>query len=542
MKKVSVIVPKKPLIKPKIKVAAYARVSRESERMQHSLSAQISYYNELIQKNPDWEFAGVFADSFISGTDIKKRTEFQRLMQECSEGKIDIILCKSISRFARNTVDLLEAVRYLKSIDVEVRFEKERINTLSTDGELMLSVMAEFAELESKSISDNLKWAIRKKFEQGKQWHTAAYGYRWNGETFVVEEREAEAIKVIFQNYLNDVPIRQTSRWLKENGHAWTMPFIKYALQNEVYVGDVMLQKYFTESPVSKKLVKNTGQLQRYYISNNHEPIIDRETFDKVQAKIKANFEFNPSAHWIVKPYCFTSKIVCGKCGNHFYKGLTKTNMVDGLCEHYVCLGKHKKGLKFCNARGIRGNRLRAACCDVLGIDEFDENLFSKQIEKIVTTDTDVLEFYFYDGRMKTATIHYFSQEEKKHTDPHTKVFGYAWSSNGYQMITNECEAVKLMYQYYSEGAAIIEISRRLEAQGFKARTAISRKLITRVLDSDFYIGHRTIKGQFTESGEDEFIENDHEPLIDLELNRKVKERRREELKKFFNSRKKSAE
>ena len=331
-------------------------------------------------------------------------------------------------------------------------------------------------------------------------------------------------------------------RWLKENGHAWTMPFIKYALQNEVYVGDVMLQKYFTESPVSKKLVKNTGQLQRYYISNNHEPIIDRETFDKVQAKIKANFEFNPSAHWIVKPYCFTSKIVCGKCGNHFYKGLTKTNMVDGLCEHYVCLGKHKKGLKFCNARGIRGNRLRAACCDVLGIDEFDENLFSKQIEKIVTTDTDVLEFYFYDGRMKTAKIHYFSQEEKKHTDPHTKVFGYAWSSNGYQMITNECEAVKLMYQYYSEGAAIIEISRRLEAQGFKARTAISRKLITRVLDSDFYIGHRTIKGQFTESGEDEFIENDHEPLIDLELNRKVKERRREELKKFFNSRKKSAE
>ena len=168
--------------------------------------------------------------------------------------------------------------------------------------------------------------------------------------------------QVIFQNYLNDVPIRQTSRWLKENGHAWTMPFIKYALQNEVYVGDVMLQKYFTESPVSKKLVKNTGQLQRYYISNNHEPIIDRETFDKVQAKIKANFEFNPSAHWIVKPYCFTSKIVCGKCGNHFYKGLTKTNMVDGLCEHYVCLGKHKKGLKFCNARGIRGNRLRAAC------------------------------------------------------------------------------------------------------------------------------------------------------------------------------------
>ena len=542
MKKIRVIEPKKPLIKPKIRVAAYARVSRESERMQHSLSAQISYYNELIQKNLEWKFAGVYVDSFISGTDTKRRTEFQRLMQDCSEGKIDIILCKSISRFARNTVDLLKAVRCLKSIGVEVRFEKERINTFSTDGELMLSIMAEFAELEIKSISDNLKWAVRKKFEQGKQWHTAAYGYRWNGETFVVEEHEAEAVKVIFQNYLNGVPMWQTSRWLKENGHAWTMPFIKYALQNEVYVGDVILQKYFRENPLTHKIVKNEGQLQRYYVSDNHEPIIDRETFDKVQEKIKANFEFNSSAHWIVKPYCFTSKIVCGHCGNHYYKGATKTNTIDGLCDNYICVGKKKKGVDFCTARNIKGSRLRKACCEVLGIDEFDEDLFSTQIEKIVTTDTDILEFYFYDGRMKTAKIHYYSPEEKKYTDPHSKVFGYAWSSSGYQFYTNECNAVKLMYQYYAEGMAIIEISRKLEAQGFKARKAISRKLIAHVLDSDFYIGHRTIKGKFTESGEDEFIENDHEPLIDLELNRKVKERRRFELEKFFYSRKKSGE
>ena len=167
MRKITKLEQSVPEITAKKKVAAYARISMESERMNHSLSAQISYYNGLIQKTPEWEFAGVYADDGISGTGIAKRSEFQRMVADCEAGKIDIVLTKSIQRFARNTVDLLETVRHLKDIGVEVRFEKENISSMSGDGELMLSILASFAQEESRSISENVKWGTRKRFEQG---------------------------------------------------------------------------------------------------------------------------------------------------------------------------------------------------------------------------------------------------------------------------------------------------------------------------------------------------------------------------------------
>ena len=169
MAKVTRIEPKVAVLKPRKRVAAYARVSMESDRLNHSLSAQVSYYSSLIQKNLDWEFAGIFADSGISGTGTSKRTEFQKMIAECDAGKIDIVLTKSISRMAWNVVDLLETVRHLKSIGVDVWFEKENIRSMSADGELMLSILAGYAEDESRSISDNAKWAIQKKFERGEQ-------------------------------------------------------------------------------------------------------------------------------------------------------------------------------------------------------------------------------------------------------------------------------------------------------------------------------------------------------------------------------------
>ena len=184
MRKITRIEPTVPSIKHRKKVAAYARVSMQSERMLHSLSAQISYYSSLIQKNPDWEYVGVYADDFISGTNKVRREEFQRMLADCEKGKIDIILTKSISRFARNTVDLLETVRHLKSLGIEVRFEKENINSMSGDGELMLSILASFAQEESRSISDNVKWGIRKRMQNGMitaSGHFTVYGYRWEG-------------------------------------------------------------------------------------------------------------------------------------------------------------------------------------------------------------------------------------------------------------------------------------------------------------------------------------------------------------------------
>ena len=516
-------------LKPRKRVAAYARVSMESDRLNHSLSAQVSYFNETIQRNPEWIYAGVYADSGISGGGINRRTEFKRMLDDCNAGKIDIILTKSISRFARNAVDLLETVRHLKSIGVEVRFEKENINSLSADGELLLSILAGFSEEESRSQSENAKWAIQKRFAAGKQWHTAAYGYKWNGETFVIQPNEAEAVRVIFDSFLNDVPLRHTAKWLKENGHACSVPFIRYVLENPVYVGDVILQRYITENPRTHKIIKNTGQLPRYLVTDNHEPIISRETFEAVQAKIKENYEFNPAAHRVVKPSCFSAKIICGKCGNHYTKGLTKTNRFDGLQEHWICFGKLKNKVKFCNSKGIRGSRLREVCCEVLDMKEFDENIFGKMVEKIVTTETDELIFHFYDGTVKTANIKYFSSAKgKTFKYPLKKPFGYKITPSGYEIIPEEAEAVRLMYKYYADGWKIADISRELESKGYKSyRGKLSRRIIGIALDSDFYIGGKIVQAQTPYE-----LDVKHEPIINKELFEIVQRRRVIELKK----------
>ena len=193
-----------PNLRQRKKVAAYARVSVESERMHHSLSAQVSYYSRLIQKNPEWEYAGVYADYGISGTGIKKRQEFQRMLEDVEKGRIDIILTKSIQRFSRNTVDLLNTVRHLKEIGVDVWFEKENIHTMSGEGELMLTILASFAQEESRSISDNIKWRFHKKFEQGiPHAKFLVYGYRWEHNTLVIQPEEAKIIRKIFDDYLS---------------------------------------------------------------------------------------------------------------------------------------------------------------------------------------------------------------------------------------------------------------------------------------------------------------------------------------------------
>ena len=250
---------------PKLKrVAAYARVSVERGRTLHSYSAQVSYYNDLIQKNPEWEFAGVYADLGISGTGIEKRNDFKRLLQDCEEGKIDIILTKSVSRFARNTVDLLKVVRHLKELGIEVRFEKENINSLTGDGELMLSILASFAQEESRSISDNVKWGIRKRMQNGMitaSGHFTVYGYRWEGGELVIVPEEAEIIKRIFQNFLDGKSRLETEREFAAEGITtrqgcrWVDSNIRQVLENITYTGNMLFQKEFISDPISKQSI-----------------------------------------------------------------------------------------------------------------------------------------------------------------------------------------------------------------------------------------------------------------------------------------------
>lgn len=510
------------------KVAAYARVSAENERLAHSLSAQISYYSELIQSNPEWEYAGVYADSFISGTGTAKRAELQRLIDDCEAGKIDIILTKSISRFARNTVDLLEIVRHLKSLGISVRFEKENIDSLTSDGELMLSILASFAQEESRSISKNIKWSIRKKFEQGEQWHTAAFGYRWNGETFVIQEDEAEIIREVYRQFLDAVPVRRIARWVNEHGfpeksNVW----VAYALQNEVYAGNVILQKYYTPDVIGGQFKKNEGELSRYLVENNHEPIVSKETWQAVQDKIREAKEYNPTVHRMVKPSCFSGKIVCCRCGNTYDKAVTKIARADGLKESWVCGGKIRNGRNYCPSLSIRGDRLRKAAAEAMGMDKFSDAAFTEQVDKILTTEGETLEFHFYDGTVKTAPIQLYRADHMTTRDPHQKFPGYEWTQEGYRVIPKKAEMVHHIFELYASGMTISDIHRRIESEGYRSRLGkMSNKFITRMLDDERYSGRRTLKAHYSGTGKEEVIENDHEAIIEPELFEKVQKLR----------------
>ena len=338
---------------------------------------------------------------------------------------------------------------------------------------------------------------------------------------------------MIFANYLNGISLMQTARQLKAQGFNVTSALVRYALENVVYTGDVLLQKYFTPNHRTNKFIRNTGQLPQYYVENNHPAIIDRATFAKVQELIKENREFNPAAPRIFKPSCFTAKIVCGLCGAHFVKTTANLNDGDSVRDIWICCSKAKKGAGRCAAKNIRGSKLRKLCCEILGWKEFDGAAFGKIVSQIVTTATDILEFHLIDGTVAKGQISYFSRYERKYKDPDIKRYGYRWDGSQYVIVPDEAEAVKLIYGYYADGWTLTGISRQMEAAGYKSSGGkMSSKFLATLLDNVFYIGHRPVKARYTASGEDELIPNDHEAIIDNELFHIVQKRRAVEKKK----------
>lgn len=405
---------------PKLKrVAAYARVSVERGRTLHSYSAQVSYYNELIQKNPEWEFAGVYSDLGISGTGIEKRNDFKRLLQDCEEGKIDIILTKSISRFARNTVDLLNVVRHLKELGIEVRFEKEGISSLTGDGELMLSILASFAQEEVISTSNNIKWAIKKKFESGKpQCRYKIYGYRWDGDNLVIEPEEAKIVKLIFQMYLNKVSAERMEIELKEmgviatNGGYFNIGTIRDMLLNITYTGNLLLQKSYTPNPLVRRKVKNNGEVPKYYVENNHEAIIPMEMFIQVQEERKRRKAEGQRANFGKNITCFSCRVKCPICGKNYMRNSRSKNS-DGVKAHiWTCGTRLTGGSKACPGKTINEIALKRVSAKVLGLDEFDSNAFDEQIEKVIVVGDDLLEFHFNDGKVISEKWEYNARKE----------------------------------------------------------------------------------------------------------------------------------
>lgn len=323
------------------KVAAYARVSMDSDNLLHSLSNQVSYYTNLITGNPEWEFAGVYTDEGISGTSLKKRDEFNRMMDDAQEGKIDIILAKSVSRFARNTVDLLSSIRTLNELGIEVRFEREHISSNAGDGEFLLTLLAAFAQAEAESISNNVKWARRKKIDSGEaDKSSACFGYDWDEKEnrCVINEEQARWVRYIYSSYLAGKSIKGLTMDLREKGvkglrgNLIGRTTVRRILTTETYTGALKLQKYFSLKPGKVKV--NHGEERQILVTDAHEPIISREEFEAVQERLEKRSETCDNHGYRRSKYA--GLLRCGKCGKAVNLVTRRNNdMYDRLeCNH----------------------------------------------------------------------------------------------------------------------------------------------------------------------------------------------------------------
>ena len=331
------VIPAKPKIgntvkldqKQKLRVAAYCRVSTDNEEQASSYEVQIEHYTAYINNNPEWEMAGIFADEGITGTNTKKRAEFNRMIGECMSGRIDMVITKSISRFARNTLDCLKYIRLLKDKNIPVYFEKENINSMDSKGEIMLTIMASLAQQESQSLSQNVKLGIQYRYQQGEIQinHNRFLGYT-KDETkhLVIVPEEAEVVKRIFREYLEGASLLQIGRGLEADGiltaagkQKWRPETLRKILLNEKYIGDALLQKTYTVDFLSKKRVVNNGIVPQYYVENSHEAIVPRELFtqvkDEMQHRVNLNTGKNASKHIYSSKYAFSGIVFCGECG-----------------------------------------------------------------------------------------------------------------------------------------------------------------------------------------------------------------------------------
>ena len=365
-----IIIPPKPelqqttTVTKQLRVAAYCRVSTKEEEQASSYEAQCEYYTDKIMSNKEWTMAGIFADEGITGTSTKKRTEFLRMIRQCKQKKIDLILTKSIQRFARNTLDCINYTRILRQLGIGVLFEKENINSLPPDSEFMITMYGAMAQSESESISGNIR--------RGRQMHAKVgtlkiscyrlYGYEKDADgKFRVIPEQAEIVRELYKRYESGASLRNLQDWLEENqiktvlGESkWTATSIKSILTNEKYCGDVLLQKTFRTDVISKKIIKNVGQMAQYYMPDHHEAIVSREQYNAVKAEMARRSALrSPSKEAVTGRSCYTSKyalsdrLFCGECGTLYRR---KTRNVKGNIYHeWRCISRLEYGRKYCH-------------------------------------------------------------------------------------------------------------------------------------------------------------------------------------------------
>ena len=402
--------------RPKLRVAAYCRVSTDSDEQATSYETQVAHYTEYIKKNPEWEFAGIFADDGISGTNTKKREDFNRMIEECMNGSIDMIITKSISRFARNTLDCLKFIRQLKEKNIPVYFEKENINTMDAKGEVLLTIMASLAQQESQSLSQNVKLGIQYRYQQGHVQvnHNRFLGYTKdeNGQ-LIIEEDEAKVVKRIYREYLEGASLKEIGKGLEADGiltgagkKKWRPETIQKILRNEKYIGDALLQKTYTVDFLNKKRVKNTGIMPQYYVEGSHEPIIPRDIYMRVQEEMlrRANLHSGQERKKRVysSKYALSSIVYCSKCGEIYRR--IQWNAHGKRYVVWRCCTRVENGPDACDADTIKEEELQNAVVQAinkaLGKRDSMKDILAANIETVLT-EVDGISMDEIDARLE---------------------------------------------------------------------------------------------------------------------------------------------
>ena len=404
-----IVIPPKPelqqtaAVTKQLRVAAYCRVSTDEEEQLSSYEAQCEYYTDKIMSNKEWTMAGIFADEGITGTSTKKRTEFLRMIRQCKQKKIDLILTKSIQRFARNTLDCINYTRILRQLGIGVLFEKENINSLPPDSEFMITMYGAMAQSESESISSNIR--------RGRQMHAKVgtlkipchwlYGYKKDADgKFCIVPEQAEVVREIYERYKDGASLRNLKDWLEGNqiktvlGTAdWSISVIKGILTNEKYCGDVLLQKTFCTDVISKKIVKNVGQMAQYYMPDHHEAIVSREQYNAVKAEMARRSALrSPSKEAVTGRSCYTSKyalsdrLFCGECGT-LYRRKTR-NVKGNICHEWRCISRLEYGRKYCHeSPTLREIPLQSAILAAINSAMSDKAALVDRIKNVVSLE-----------------------------------------------------------------------------------------------------------------------------------------------------------
>lgn len=362
MAQVQIIQPYQPQSDALEKVAAYCRVSTDSKDQLNSYRTQIGYYTNYIAQHPGWELADIYADEGITGTSLEKRDEFKRMLQDCRAGKIQRILVKSVSRFARNTLELIETTRELKSLGVVVVFEEQGIDTAQMLGEMQLTLLAMAAQEESTSISKNMRWSIQKRMENGTfTGCTAPYGYRLENGNLVIVPEEAAIVQRIFEMHLTGIGQNSIVQELNRNGiptregTPWHISRVHYILSNEKYIGDSLMQKKFTSNPLTHERRRNYGEFPQYYIHNSHQGIVGRDEFERIQNSFESHTPSRPQ-----QVHTFVHRIQCPDCGRH-YRHILSSGKSYWSCPNQV------NGIKSCRVLRLPEKAIKIAFLILVG-------------------------------------------------------------------------------------------------------------------------------------------------------------------------------